>query len=78
MAITEAFGEFRTGKTQISHTLCSMNILNIFFNSNFLRLVTCQIPGPNYGGGKAIFIDTEHTFRPDRLKLVKLFMSLDE
>lgn len=22
MAITEAFGEFRTGKTQISHTLC--------------------------------------------------------
>jgi len=24
MAITEAFGEFRTGKTQISHTLCGM------------------------------------------------------
>ena len=22
MAITEAFGEFRTGKTQLSHTLC--------------------------------------------------------
>lgn len=22
MAITEAFGEFRTGKTQIAHTLC--------------------------------------------------------
>lgn len=22
MAITEAFGEFRTGKTQIGHTLC--------------------------------------------------------
>ena len=22
MAITEVFGEFRTGKTQISHTLC--------------------------------------------------------
>ena len=28
MAITEAFGEFRTGKTQICHTLC----------------VTCQLP----------------------------------
>lgn len=27
MAITEAFGEFRTGKTQLSHTLCGM--LNI-------------------------------------------------
>jgi len=22
MAITEAFGEFRTGKTQLGHTLC--------------------------------------------------------
>ena len=22
MAISEAFGEFRTGKTQLSHTLC--------------------------------------------------------
>ena len=29
MAITEAFGEFRTGKTQLSHTLC----------------VTTQMPG---------------------------------
>jgi len=24
MAITEVFGEFRTGKTQISHTLCGI------------------------------------------------------
>lgn len=24
MSITEAFGEFRTGKTQLSHTLCVM------------------------------------------------------
>lgn len=24
MAITEVFGEFRTGKTQLSHTLCGM------------------------------------------------------
>lgn len=46
MAITEAFGEFRTGKTQLSHTLC----------------VTTQIPGQNgYSGGKVIFIDTENT-----------------
>ena len=38
MAITELFGEFRTGKTQISHTLC----------------VTAQIPNPGgaYTGGK--------------------------
>ncbi|XP_056433143.1 meiotic recombination protein DMC1/LIM15 homolog isoform X3 [Gadus chalcogrammus] len=53
MAITEAFGEFRTGKTQLSHTLC----------------VTSQLPGEDgYMGGKVIFIDTENTFRPDRLK----------
>ncbi|XP_069907600.1 meiotic recombination protein DMC1/LIM15 homolog isoform X3 [Oryctolagus cuniculus] len=53
MAITEAFGEFRTGKTQLSHTLC----------------VTAQLPGASgYPGGKIIFIDTENTFRPDRLR----------
>jgi meiotic recombination protein DMC1 len=46
MGITEAFGEFRTGKTQLSHTLC----------------VTSQMPGANgFTGGKVIFIDTENT-----------------
>ena len=51
MAITEAFGEFRTGKTQLSHTLA----------------VTTQMPGAgNYTGGKVVYIDTENTFRPDR------------
>ncbi|GBP58117.1 hypothetical protein EVAR_40661_1 [Eumeta japonica] len=49
MAITEAFGEFRTGKTQLSHTLC----------------VTAQIPNSNgYHGGKVMFLDTEHTLYP--------------
>ena len=51
-SITELFGEFRTGKTQICHTLC----------------VTCQLPKTNGGGeGKAIYIDTEGTFRPEKL-----------
>ena len=41
--------EFRTGKTQISHTLC----------------VTTQLPGANsYPGGKVVFIDTENTLYP--------------
>ena len=45
-------GEFRTGKTQICHTLC----------------VTCQLPLSQGGAeGKAIYIDTEGTFRPKRL-----------
>lgn len=52
-SITEMFGEFRTGKTQICHTLC----------------VTCQLPKENGGGaGKALYIDTEGTFRPEKLK----------
>jgi DNA repair protein RAD51 len=51
-SITEVFGEFRTGKTQLCHTIA----------------VTCQLPVENGGGaGKCIYIDTEGTFRPERL-----------
>lgn len=51
-SITEIFGEFRTGKTQICHTLC----------------VTAQLPRSQGGGnGKVIYIDTEGTFRPARI-----------
>ncbi|XP_039261747.2 meiotic recombination protein DMC1/LIM15 homolog isoform X1 [Styela clava] len=63
MAITEVFGEFRTGKTQISHTLC----------------VTTQMPGAmGYTGGKVVFIDTENTFRPDRLRPIADRFNLDQ
>ena len=52
-SITEVFGEFRTGKTQLCHTLC----------------VTCQMAVTEGGAeGKAIYIDTEGTFRPNRLR----------
>ncbi|KAF9673765.1 hypothetical protein SADUNF_Sadunf10G0058000 [Salix dunnii] len=51
-AITEAFGEFRSGKTQLAHTLC----------------VSTQLPTQMHGGnGKVAYIDTEGTFRPDRI-----------
>jgi len=51
-SLTELYGEFRTGKTQLCHTLC----------------VTCQLPLESGGGeGKAMYIDTEGTFRPQRL-----------
>ena len=51
-AITELFGEFRTGKSQLCHTLA----------------VTCQLPVDQGGAeGKCLFIDTEGTFRPERL-----------
>uniref|UniRef100_A0A1B6BXB5 RecA family profile 1 domain-containing protein n=1 Tax=Clastoptera arizonana TaxID=38151 RepID=A0A1B6BXB5_9HEMI len=63
MAITEAFGEFRTGKTQLSHTFC----------------VTAQIPNDSgYSGGKAIFLDTECTFRPGRLRKIAQRFNLDQ
>ena len=51
-SLTELYGEFRTGKTQLCHTLC----------------VTAQLPLDQGGGeGKAMYIDTEGTFRPQRL-----------
>jgi len=51
-SVTEAFGEFRTGKTQLCHTLC----------------VTCQLPVSSGGtNSKVMYIDTEGTFRPDRI-----------
>ena len=57
-SITELYGEFRTGKTQLAHQLC----------------VTCQLP-PSLGGfnvdenplPSCIYIDTEGTFRPERI-----------
>ncbi|KAL4155372.1 hypothetical protein PRNP1_007482 [Phytophthora ramorum] len=52
MSVTEVHGEFRTGKTQLCHTLC----------------VTAQLPRSRGGGaGKIAFIDTEGTFRPNRV-----------
>lgn len=54
-SLTEVFGEFRTGKTQLCHTLC----------------VACQLPLDAGGGeGKAMYIDTEGTFRPQRLSAI--------
>ncbi|HHH77683.1 MAG TPA: DNA repair and recombination protein RadA [Thermoplasmatales archaeon] len=51
-AITELFGEFGSGKTQIAHQLC----------------VNVQLPEEEGGlNGHAVFIDTENTFRPERV-----------
>ena len=47
-AITEAFGAFGSGKTQIAHMLC-VNVQK------------------QYPGSYAVFIDTESTFRPERI-----------
>lgn len=61
-SLTELSGEFRTGKTQLCMTLC----------------VTCQLPKKEGGGaGKALFIDTEGTFRPERLIPIAKRYNLD-
>jgi len=55
MSISEVYGEFRCGKTQLCHTLC----------------VTSQLPKEMGGGeGKVAYIDTEGTFRPDRIRAI--------
>lgn len=61
-SITEVFGEFRTGKTQLAHTLC----------------VTCQMSVTDGGAeGKAIYIDTEGSFRPQKLQAIAERFGLD-
>lgn len=61
-SITEIFGEFRTGKTQLCHTMC----------------VTAQMPVEQGGGaGMAMYIDTEGTFRPERLVPIAKRYDLD-
>ena len=61
-SITELFGEFRCGKTQLCHTLC----------------VTCQLPISHGGAeGMALYVDTEGTFRPERLHAIAERYDLD-
>ena len=51
-SIVELFGEFRTGKTQIAHQAC----------------VTVQMPFDKGGlEAAALYVDSEGTFRPERL-----------
>ena len=51
-ALTEVYGEFGSGKTQFCHTMC----------------VTVQKPKEEGGlEGTALYIDTEGTFRPERI-----------
>ncbi len=51
-SITEVYGEFGSGKSQVTHQMC----------------VNVQLPEEVGGlGGSAIFIDTEDTFRPERI-----------
>ena len=60
--VVEFFGEFRTGKTQIAHQLC----------------VNVQLPREDGGlNGNALYIDTEGTFRPERIIQMAEGLDLD-
>jgi DNA repair protein RadA len=61
-SITEFFGEFGSGKTQIVHQMC----------------VNAQLPEEKGGlNGHVFYIDTENTFRPDRIKQMSEAYDLD-
>ena len=61
-AIIELYGEFGSGKTQITHQLC----VNVYR--------TEEEGGLN---GHSIFIDTENTFRPERIIQMAMAYDLD-
>lgn len=61
-AITEAAGAFGSGKTQLAHCLA----------------INVQLPKEEGGAeGKAVWIDTESTFRPERIKQIATARGLD-
>jgi len=61
-SITEFYGEFGSGKSQICHQLC----------------VNVQLPPERGGvGGAALYIDTENTFRTERIFQMAKNLGLD-
>jgi len=61
-AITECFGQFASGKTQLAHQLA----------------VNVQLPEEQGGlNGYAVYIDTEGTFRPERIVQIAKSLKLD-
>lgn len=60
-AITELYGEYGTGKTQICHTLC----------------VTVQQNKAEENISRALYIDTENTFRPERIASIASARKID-
>lgn len=60
-SITEIYGEYRSGKTQLCMTMA----------------VTAQLPRPQGGAGKVLYIDAEGTFRPERIAAIAMRFDLD-
>lgn len=61
-ALTEVFGEFGSGKSTLAHQLC----------------VNVQLPQEKGGlNGKTIYIDSENTFRPERIEAMAKAFGLE-
>ena len=60
-AITELYGEFGTGKSQICHTLC----------------LTVQETENKHNISRALYVDTENTFRPERIASIASARKID-
>jgi len=61
-ALTEVYGEFGSGKTQFCHTMC----------------VNVQKPKEEGGlEGTVLYIDTENTFRPERIVSIAKIQGMD-
>jgi DNA repair protein RadA len=61
-SITEFYGEYGSGKSQLCHQLC----------------VNVQLPVERGGlNGGALYIDTENTFRPERIVQMARHLNLD-
>jgi meiotic recombination protein DMC1 len=60
--LTAVFGEFRTEKTQLCHTLC----------------VSTQLPlSRGAVEGNAVYIDSEGTFQPERIATIAEWFGID-
>ncbi|OQR99202.1 RecA family ATPase Dmc1 [Achlya hypogyna] len=67
MSVTEVHGEFRTGKTQLCHTVQNATVQGKGIMRTKL-CVTAQLPRSQGGGaGKVAIVDTEGSFRPQRV-----------
>jgi len=60
-AITEAYGQYGAGKSQLAHVLS----------------VRCQLAEETAPSGVCVFIDTESTFRPERIVSIAKALKLD-
>ena len=64
-AITEIAGEFGSGKSQLCHTLCVTAVANNTIKEK--KGIRGDFGRNNNNNNSIIFIDTENTFRPERI-----------